>query len=125
MAGVLTWFFGGDQTKAMNRPDLRRTMETAMGMAMGDLTGAVLDKAHTTHWGREPFTCGAYINFRPGQFIRFGGLTWLEQNGKPARIARSGPVLFAGEHLSDAWPGYMNGALQTGRLAASTICAKG
>ena len=33
------------------------------------------------------------------------------------------PVWFAGEHLSDAYPGYMNGGAQTGRLAAQAIIA--
>ena len=40
-------------------------------------------------------------------------------------MARSGPVYLAGEHLSDAWPGFMNGAAQTGRLAAQAILAEG
>jgi monoamine oxidase len=35
----------------------------------------------------------------------------------------SGPIVLAGEHLSDAWPGYMNGGAQTGRLAAQAIIA--
>ena len=35
----------------------------------------------------------------------------------------AGPVVFAGEHLSDAFPGYMNGGAQTGRLAAAAILA--
>ncbi|TVQ17396.1 MAG: hypothetical protein EA367_17675 [Leptolyngbya sp. DLM2.Bin15] len=29
-----------------------------------------------------------------------------------------GNLIFAGEHLSDAYYGYMNGAVETGRLAA-------
>ena len=32
-----------------------------------------------------------------------------------------GPLVFAGEHLSDAWPGFMNGGAQTGRLAAQAV----
>ena len=31
--------------------------------------------------------------------------------------------MFAGEWLSDAWPGYMNGAVQTGRIAAEAALA--
>jgi monoamine oxidase len=34
-------------------------------------------------------------------------------------------LLFAGEHMSDAFAGFMNGALQTGRIAASAILAQG
>jgi hypothetical protein len=41
------------------------------------------------------------------------------------QIAGAGSILFAGEHLSDAFPGYMNGAAQTGRLAAQRSPASG
>ena len=41
----------------------------------------------------------------------------VEEKGS-ARASRAGPLLFAGEFLSDAFPGYMNGAVQTGRIAA-------
>jgi monoamine oxidase len=119
-AGILTWFFGGDQTKTIEREGLRAQIEAAMGGVMGDLAGAALDQSHLSHWGSEPFTRGAYVNFAKGQFLRFGGLTWLEDGKKASRVASSGPVIFAGEHLSDAWPGYMNGAAQTGRLSAQT-----
>ena len=32
--------------------------------------------------------------------------------------------MFAGEHLSDAYYGYMNGAAETGRLAARVVLTK-
>ncbi|MCZ6873732.1 MAG: FAD-dependent oxidoreductase [bacterium] len=33
-------------------------------------------------------------------------------------------LVFAGEHLSNAFYGYMNGAAQTGRLAAAVIVGR-
>jgi monoamine oxidase len=30
-------------------------------------------------------------------------------------------LVFAGEHTSDYWYGFMNGAAQTGRLAATAV----
>ena len=39
-------------------------------------------------------------------------------------MPRAGPLLFAGEWLSDAFPGYMNGAVQTGRIAAEAVLAE-
>ena len=50
-----------------------------------------------------------------------GPLFWLEDNGKATQVPAAGPLVFAGEHLSDAWPGYMNGGAQTGRLAAQAV----
>ncbi|PNB42177.1 amine oxidase, partial [Pseudomonas sp. FW305-130] len=72
-----------------------------------------------TNWHRDPMAMGAYVNFRPGQLTRFGRLIWTEVNGIVKPPVGAGPVLFAGEHLSDAYPGYMNGSAQTGRHAAS------
>ena len=46
----------------------------------------------------------------------------LTSNSSPTSSA-AGPLLFAGEWLSDAWPGYMNGAVQTGRIAAEAALA--
>ena len=67
-------------------------------------------------------TRGAYVNFRPGQLTRFEPLLTVEEEGQ-ARPSEAGPLLFAGEWLSDAWPGYMNGAVQTGRIAAEAALA--
>lgn len=120
-AGVLTWFFGGDQVQGTVREALRRSLEDSVGASMGDLAGAALDVSQRTHWQQDRFTRGAYVNFRPGQLTRFGGLLWVEEDGVATQVAKSGPVLFAGEHVSDAWPGFMNGAAQTGRLAAQAI----
>ena len=58
---------------------------------------------------------------RPAHQIR--DLIWTETNGIPSTPLSAGPVIFAGEHLSDAYPGYMNGGAQTGRLAAQSVIA--
>ena len=75
-----------------------------------------------TRWSDDPLTRGAYVNFRPGQLTRFEPLLTVEEEGQ-ARPSEAGPLLFAGEWLSDAWPGYMNGAVQTGRIAAEAALA--
>lgn len=124
--GVLSWYFGGNQTTRIADDGLRGRLEAAVGDTMGDLGGAAHRYAARTGWGKDPFTRGAYVNFAPGQLTRFGHLLWVEgDDGKASQMARSGPVYLAGEHLSDAWPGFMNGAAQTGRLAAQAILAEG
>ena len=124
--GVLSWYFGGAQTAAIADDGLRARVEAAVGTAMGNLAGAAHPYAARTGWGGDPYSRGAYVNFAPGQLTRFGHLLWVEgEDGTASQKAQSGPVYFAGEHLSDAWPGYMNGAAQTGRLAAQAILAEG
>lgn len=61
-------------------------------------------------WDDEQWTRGAYAWFKPGQMESF-----LPHFAKP-----EGRVHFAGDHLSP-WPGWMNGALQSGNRAAREI----
>lgn len=119
--GVLTWFLGGAQTAATKPIPLRARMEFAVGTSMGDLTGAALPAAQLTAWQKDPMTRGAYVNFRPGQLTRFGRQLWIEEDGVTSQIARSGGIYIAGEHVSDAFPGFMEGGAQTGRMAAQAI----
>jgi monoamine oxidase len=47
---------------------------------------------------------------------------WIESEEAEERQDVSvGNLLFAGEHLSDEFYGFMNGAAQTGRLAAEVV----
>ena len=118
---VWNWFFGGDQTGDM--PGTRTTLAEAFaGVAPQLDTARVADGgSDRSFWGRDPLAGGAYVNYRPGQLTRFASLMWIEPEGRARPPVSSGRVIFAGEHLSDAYPGYMNGAAQTGRLAAETI----
>ena len=126
--GALTWFFGGDLMERMDDGSPREVMgrvHQAVGSAMGDVAGAFTGEALRTEWHRDPLTGGAYSTFAPGQLTQFAGLLWYEdEQGGAAQQARDGQILFAGEHVSDAWSGYMNGAAQTGRLAAQTLIAE-
>ena len=121
-----TWFLGGAQVAAADRPEpLSLTAKYAVQAEPGvpGMLAATGPFVRRTNWHRDPMAMGAYVNFRPGQLTRFGRLIWTEVNGIVKPPVGAGPVLFAGEHLSDAYPGYMNGSAQTGRLAASTIIA--
>lgn len=123
-AGALTFFLGGDQ--------VREHALTGAGVLAGRFTeiarralpdlGTPNGRLRRTQWTADPLTRGAYISFRPGQITRFGGLLTVEEPGN-VRPSQAGPLIFAGEWLSDAWPGYMNGAVQTGRIAADAAIA--
>ena len=62
-------------------------------------------------WEQDKWARGGYAVFHPGfdPTLR----TWL---GRPA-----GRLMFAGEHTSQRWQGYMNGAVETGRRAAIEV----
>ena len=123
VAGVLTYFFGGDQVDALMAGDVVDMLRKAEAAVAPAVPGLRARSMRRTAWGKDPFSRGAYSSFRPGQLTRFAGHFWLEEDGKVTPPADAGPILFAGEHLSDAFPGYMNGGAQTGRLAADALLA--
>jgi monoamine oxidase len=65
------------------------------------------------HWPSQPFTRGGYACYKPGQWTTFGG----------AEGEAVGNLFFAGEHCSVDFQGFMNGAAETGRVAADAILA--
>jgi len=65
------------------------------------------------HWPSHQYTLASYACYRPGQFATICG----------AEKKKVGNLLFAGEHCSLNYQGYMNGAAETGRKAANKIVA--
>ncbi|HUR32703.1 MAG TPA: NAD(P)/FAD-dependent oxidoreductase [Vicinamibacterales bacterium] len=64
-------------------------------------------------WESDPWSRGGYAVFDPGFRATHRG--WLAQ---PA-----GRLFFAGEHTSNRWQGYMNGAVESGHRAAAEVRA--
>lgn len=122
--GVLTWFFGGKQADALAAGDpelILRQCEAAVAPAIPSLKARSWRR---TAWSKDPFSRGAYSNYRPGQLTRFASHFWVEEDGEVTAPASAGPIIFAGEHLSDAFPGFMEGGAQTGRMAADHLLAE-
>lgn len=69
------------------------------------------------NWPADPRTRGSYTFPAPGQVTSAGPL--LHGGYRPT--ATSIPLLFAGEHASSAFPGYMEGALESGVRAARAV----
>ncbi|GAB3835940.1 NAD(P)/FAD-dependent oxidoreductase [Hymenobacter jeollabukensis] len=82
-------------------------IEAAWPSARGQYNGRV----ERMHWPTHPLTLASYACYRPGQYTNIAGA-----EGRPV-----GKLYFAGEHCSAWFQGYMNGAAETGRLAAEGI----
>jgi monoamine oxidase len=67
--------------------------------------------AERFHWPSAPFVKGSYACYTPGQYTSIAG-----EEIKPV-----GNLFFAGEHCSTNFQGFMNGAAETGRVAAENI----
>lgn len=74
-------------------------------------TNKMLEKQQNYYWGDDAYSKGAYALYGIGQW--FNVLPVLQKSFLQTH--------FAGEHLSDAWQGFMEGAIQTGEAAAKKI----
>jgi monoamine oxidase len=123
--GALTLFFGGDETAEALSGSAKEQgisfverLNRAIPGAQEAATGAFL----RTRWSQEPFTRGSYVNFRPGQLTAFSDFLYIDSADiRERQDVHVGNLVFAGEHLSDAFSGFMNGAAETGRLAANVV----
>jgi monoamine oxidase len=70
-------------------------------------------KATIDFWPGNQWTKGSYSYWKVGQYQRFAGM----------EARRQGNCLFAGEHTSIDFQGYLNGAVETGQRAAAEILA--
>lgn len=123
--GALVFFFGGDYADAIQSGTARsqgRQLIDRLDQFVPGLKNAATDTFLRTNWAQQRFTRGAYSNYKPGQLTRFGAFLWIESDDPAERQeVHVENLLFAGEHLSDAHFGFMNGAAETGRLAAEFV----
>ncbi len=70
-------------------------------------------RATIDFWPGYEWTKGSYSYWKVGQYQRFAGM----------EARRQGNCLFAGEHTSIDFQGYLNGAVETGQRAAAEILA--
>ena len=111
--GVLISYAIGDKApviKAQSDAWKAEMINTSLRTAFGD-TKQFLEKQQNYYWGDDEYTKGAYAMYGVGQW--FGIMPVLQQSFMRTH--------FAGEHLSDAWQGFMEGAIETGEAAAKKI----
>lgn len=65
------------------------------------------------NWQQRPWSGGSMAVFRPGQYMKFKGVS--------GEAEYSGRFLFAGEHTSVRFAGTLQGALESGVKAASEV----
>jgi monoamine oxidase len=69
-------------------------------------------RAFATHdWSDDVYARGTWNVFRPGQILRY----------ETALRAREGRIVFAGAHTALLWPGFIDGAVESGLRAAAEL----
>jgi monoamine oxidase len=126
--GALTFFFGGDQVRRMQHGSAEfqgQRFVDRLARFLPDASDVATGRFVRTRWARDPYSRGAYTSFKPGQLTSFGEFLYIESDDPHERQdVHAGNLVFAGEHLSDAYYGFMNGAAETGRLAAQVVLNK-
>lgn len=121
---VLTYYLGGNNARsaAASASTLGSQVVAQSAAWLPELEIAQTERYFRTYWGEDPFIGGGYTNFRPGQYLKFGEYLYIESEDPDERVdVHVGSLVFAGEQFSDEYYGYMNGAAQTGRLAAEVV----
>ncbi|GAB4371260.1 MAG: NAD(P)/FAD-dependent oxidoreductase [Elainellaceae cyanobacterium] len=123
--GVLTFYLGGNEVAAVQSTPVSQTGQEFVNQLDTMLPGAraeASDRFFCTSWTEDPFVQGSYSTFKSGQYTEFSEYLYIESNDlEEHQDVHVGNLVFAGEHLSDEFYGYMNGAAQTGRLAAAVV----
>jgi monoamine oxidase len=112
--GAYTCYFGGKQglnaRKGTEKEQLAYVMPALEGIFPGT-KAALTDNMELVNWPSNPFVKGSYTSYGVGQHTLFAG--------EPIKPVRN--LYFAGEHCSDDFWGFMNGAAETGRKAAELV----
>ncbi|MBS1985070.1 MAG: FAD-dependent oxidoreductase [Bdellovibrionales bacterium] len=110
-SGILTNFLGGRAGASLTGvPD--KALADLEKMRPGHRTAYSGEKAFL-RWASNPYSRGSYSCPKPGQYES------LIPAANKAELG--GRIVFAGEHASEEFMGFMNGAAQSGRLAAESL----
>jgi monoamine oxidase len=113
-AGILTLMAGG-QASEDSQKILAQEGVHGLVRALDWLKPGGAGLLHTYHvtWQDDPWSGGGYAYFDPS----------FDPDWRPWLARPHGRLLFAGEHTSNKWQGYMNGAVESGLRAAAEVWA--
>jgi len=115
-AGILVDYTGGNVGASFGSGTPSSRAQQFLGQIEPVLPGLASQwngKATIDFWLGNRWSLGSYSYWKVGQYQRFAGM-----EGR-----RQGNCLFAGEHTSIDFQGYLNGAVETGQRAAGEILA--
>lgn len=113
-SGILVEYTGGLIGESLNQGTLRNQTTKFLSEIEPVLPG-ITEKwngiSAIVYWPGMSWTKGSYAYWKIGQYTSFSGVEGESE----------GNVFFAGEHCSQDYQGYLNGAVDTGEQAATEI----
>ena len=113
-AGILVDYTGGriGDSFGSGTPETRaRQFLAQLEPVLPGITAQWDRNATVDYWAAYPWTLGSYSYYKPGQYTRFGG----------SEEQVSGACHFAGEHTTQDFQGYLQGAVFSGQRAAAEV----
>jgi monoamine oxidase len=113
-AGVLVDYTGGrigDSFRSGTPTQRARQFLDQLEPVIPGATAAWDGRATIDHWPSYEWTLGSYSYYRRGQYQAFGGVESEIEGG----------VHFCGEHTTQDFQGYLNGAVATGERSAAEV----
>lgn len=114
--GILTNFIGG-----IDADNADSTRPEKSLILLSKIYGESVRKSHTgksifMDWQKNPWSQGSYAVLKPGQYSQFWGSGPIAENNNS--------LIFAGEHTSLEFQGFMNGAYESGLRAARQLLSR-
>jgi monoamine oxidase len=111
-SGILVDYFGSAGASLPGNAGTRaRTFLGQIEPVLPGITQSWDGRATLDQWTSNPWTLGSYSYYRVGQYQVFGG----------AESDIEGAVHFCGEHTTQNFQGYLNGAVFTGERVAGEV----
>ena len=113
-SGVLVNFTGGDIGASYNQGTIAQLNSAVLAQLQPVLKGATQQfngLSTLDYWPGNRWSRGSYSYWKVGQYTGFSGIEGV----------REGNVHFCGEHTSQDYQGYLNGAVDTGNNAAAEV----
>ena len=114
-SGILTNFLGGKAGREAARTQWQLALKD-LALLYPEVQDETDNNRAFFNWFRNPYAKGSYSCPKPGQYTRLMGAAGLPE--------LDGRLFFAGEHCSVDWAGFMNGAVQSGNVAALQISGR-
>lgn len=110
--GLLTFQRGGQSGATANEQAFEEAAQD-LRLFYSDLPDWERAQVQMVNWKQRPWAGGSMAVFKPGQYMKYKGVA--------AEAEYGGNFLFAGEHTSLLFAGTLQGALESGFHAASTV----
>jgi monoamine oxidase len=112
-AGILSLLAGGRASRELAEIAQRQGVDEVVQRLSWLGRPSSLLHSRVVRWDRDPWARGGYAYFDPS----------FDPRWRDVLAHSAGRVVFAGEHTSVRWQGYMNGAVESGHRAAAEIAA--